>query len=396
MNARNVFRLIAVFCACLAVCGAGGAFASAALPPAQGVAVPALAAFDKTMQEFMAANGISAGELAVMRHGRVVLNRAYGWQDREHTKPLPPDALMRVASVTKPFTAAAVRKLISQGKLSLTNRVFNLGQPGGGILDFEPLGTPDPRLKEVTIQHCLRHRGGWDRSIAGDLSYFEIKAAKALNVASPPGREGMVRYIMGQPLQHNPGAKEAYSNIGFLLLGLVIEKVSGQEYLAFVRANVARPAGIADADLQLGRSLRRSAHAREPFYDDLRMLSNVFYPNQSDEAQVPAPYGSFDMEARTSQGRIITTAHSLVLFLDKFMVYGEDIGKPRWPAGNWQYHHSGLQSGSEAVACARGDGINYAVIFNKANRSGSTYSAQIHSAFDKIIDEGSIKAWPAK
>ena len=356
--------------------------------------MPALAEFDKVMQGFMTTNNISAGQLSVRRNGKEVFNRAYGWQDETHTKPLQPDVLMRVASVTKPFTAAAIHQLVAQGKLSLTTNVFNLGQPGGGVLTLQPFGTPDARLKDITILHCLRHRGGWDRTVAGDLTYFEIKAARAMNVPSPPGRENLVRFIMGQPLQSDPGGKEAYSNIGYLLLGLVIEKISGQDFIMFLRESVTLPAGIAESDLQLGRSLRVNANSREPYYDDLQLAPNVFFPEHSRDAKVAAPYGSFDMEARTSQGRIITNARSLALFLDKFMVNGEDIGKPRIPAGNWRYNHCGLQRGSEALARARGDGVNYAVIFNKANQSGGTYyAAQIRMLLDTLIDSGKIK-WP--
>jgi CubicO group peptidase (beta-lactamase class C family) len=368
----------------------------AAAPSAQGAFVPALAPFDKLMQGFMTAHEISAGQLAVMRHSVIVLNRSYGWQDRERAKPLPVDALMRVASVTKPFTAAAVRRLAAQGKLSTDDHVFNLGQSGGGVLDLAPFGSPDPRLKDITIQHCLRHRGGWDRALAGDLTYFELKAAQAMGIESPPGRANLVRYIMGQPLQHDPGATEAYSNIGYLLLGLVIEKISGKDYLTFLREEVTRPAGIGDSELKLGRSFVADADPREPWYDDPKLEPNVFYPARSRQPRVEAPYGSFDMEARTSQGRLITNPRSLVLFLDKYMVNGADIGQPRRPPGNWMFNHGGKQRGTEALARARGDGINYAVIFNKASQSGEGYSTAIRAALDKLIDSGVITTWPVK
>lgn len=368
-----------------------GRTAPVSVPPARGPAVPALAAFDGLMQSFMASNDISAGQLAVMRDGVVVFHRTYGWQDQERTRPLPTNALMRVASVTKPFTAAAIHKLIAQGRLSLDDHLFDLGQPGGGILKLKPAGPPDPRLKDVTVQHCLHHRGGWNRSLVGDLTYFELAAAKKLGVTSPPGRTNLVRYIMGQPLQHDPGSKEAYSNIGYLLLGLVIEQRSGRDYLAFLREQVTRPAGIADEDLELGRSF--VAHPREPHYDDPQFAPNVFYPAHSKTALVEAPYGSFDMEARTSQGRIITTARSIVLFLDKFMVNGDDIGRPRPPPGEWRFNHGGKQRGSEALARARGDGLNYAVIFNK---SAGPYTTQIRQALDDLLDSGAIKSWPAR
>ncbi len=254
---------------------------AAALPPAQGPAVPQLAAFDRLMQEFMDTHDISAGQLAIMRNGVVVFDRAYGWQNKTKDRPpynlklLPRGPLMRVASVSKPFTAAAIRALIAQGQLSLDTRVFSLRKGDGGILDLTPFGTPDPRLGKITVGHLLLHRGGWDRRIAGDLSLRERRVAREMGIASPPGVVNQVRWIMGQPLQHDPGAKHAYSNIGYMVLGLVIEEVAGEDYLSFLRKHVTRPAGIADSELILGRSLRGDAHPREPYYDHPRQAPNV-------------------------------------------------------------------------------------------------------------------------
>src|SRR5207253_2552205 len=100
-----------------------------------------------------------------------------------------------------------------------------------------------------------------------------------------------------------------------------------------------RPAGIPDADLMLAHSLREHADPREPYYDEPQLRPNVFYPAHSRIPKVEAPYGSFEMEARTSEGRIITTARSLLLFIDKYAVNGPNIGMPRPPPGNWKFNH---------------------------------------------------------
>ena len=265
---------------------AASPFPAAALPPAQGPAVPQLAAFDRLLQEFMDKHDISAGQLAILRNGAVVLDRAYGWQNKtrdvppHQLKPLRPGALMRVASVSKPFTAAAIRALIAQGKLALDTRVFSLRKGDGGILDLTPFGTPDPRLGDITVAHLLLHRAGWDRKIAGDLSYRERRVAREMGIASPPGAVDQVRWIMGQPLQHDPGTRRAYSNIGYMVLGLVIEEVSGEAYLAFLRKHVARPAGIADfgADpgpLAQGRRASARALLRSPPQISQRLLPRL-------------------------------------------------------------------------------------------------------------------------
>ena len=115
--------------------------------PVSGTPIPALAAFDEAMREYMTARGKNGATLAVMKDGIVVLERGYGWKDQAQQILMPPDALMRLASVTKPVTAAAVRQLIRAGTVNAADRVFCL--PGGGPcwFDLAPLGPPDARLQ---------------------------------------------------------------------------------------------------------------------------------------------------------------------------------------------------------------------------------------------------------
>ena len=372
----------------------GGIFfsqAHAVRPPAIGIPVPELAVFDTVMQDLMEANNITGGELAVMRNGTVVFQRSYGWQDEALTHPLAPDALMRIASCTKPFTAAAVRKLISQGQLSLTNHIFSLGVAGAGILPYEPFGTPDSRLRDITVKHCLQHTGGWDDAITEELVFKEARIAAEMGVTSPPGRTNVVRWIMGQPLQFDPGTATNYSNTGYLLLGLVIEQVSGKDYLTFLRENVTRPIGIPDSELELARTFAEDGNPREPYYNDPELGTNLFYPTFSNDQLVEKPYGTFDMEARDSNGRIITTSRALLTYLQNFIVYGPNIWLSWAQGANWA--HSGSLPGSESIAYQRKDGINIAVIFNKRNTTAS-YAVTVKDTLKTIIDAGQISSWP--
>lgn len=345
------------------------------------------------MTQLMTAKSISAGSLTVMRNGVIVLQHVYGWQDKARQVPLRPDAIFRIASCTKPFTAAAIRKLIANGKLSLSSRVFSMGKPGAGVLDYAPFGTPDIRLGNITVDHLLKHRGGWDRSLVGDLTYMDKTIATAMGVSSPPGRDNTVRYIMGQPLQHPPGKTYAYSNIGYLLLGLIVEKVSGQDYRSYVQSNVIGLDGSTTKDWVLARSFAADMDPREPFYDHQTTAINVFYPAQSSVPTVEAPYGSFDMEARTGQGRIVTNGLVLVRYLNRFQVNGDLIGGPRPAPGSWRWNHTGSQKGANALARERGDGINYAVMFNKDPLTGADYASTIRTQIDAILDAGGI-TWP--
>jgi CubicO group peptidase (beta-lactamase class C family) len=357
-----------------------------------GVRVPEFAALDDIMQNYMQANGISAGMAAVMRNGVPVYHRAFGWDDQAKTVPLQPDAVMRLASVTKPLTAAAVRKLIAAGEFGLHDRVFSVGG-SSGLLDLAAFGTPDARLDDITVDHLLRHRGGWDRDLVGDLTYRERQIAQAMSVSSPPGRDATARYIMGQPLQFAPGSREAYSNIGYLLLGLIVEKYSGKPHIEYLQDDVFAPLGVPAGQMLAGRTFAEDHDPREPYYDSSGDVDpNVFWPAKGAGPNVPAAYGGWDHEARVGQGGIVANPLALLEFLDEHQVNGPGIGGPRPAPGSWRWNHTGSLQGTNALARQRGDGVNFVVLFNKNPSSGS-YAADMRTQIDTLFDSGAV-TWP--
>lgn len=363
--------------------------ASAQDLPVSGEPAPQLAAFDDAMVEFMEAHGIEAGLLGVMNDGVVVLEHGYGWKDSEHTEELPSTAMMRIASVTKPLTAAAIRRLVDFDLLSLSDYIFDLGQPEGGLLDLVPfLALGDSRLASITVQHCLDHEGGWDRDMVGDLTYREIEIASDMRVPSPPGRENTARWILGQPLQHDPGTTYAYSNIGYMMLGLIVEKYAEMNYMDFLHDEVFGLLAVDPADIILGRTFATEQSPREPWYDDSGTCTNVFEPTET----VNCPYGSWDHEARVSQGRVISATRPLLHFLESFYISGSSIGAPRTGSESltWKRNHTGSLRGTNALARQRGDGVNYVVLFNQRPSTGSSYSSQIRTILDGVIDASDI------
>ncbi|MGC4003618.1 MAG: serine hydrolase domain-containing protein [Pirellulales bacterium] len=119
---------------------------------------PRFAELEKAALTFRDETGCSAASLAVAQDGKLAYSCAYGWADAAHQRPLKSDALFRIASVSKPFTAALIRKLFDEGKLT----------PDRTVWDFlaleEPAGAFDARWKAITVGQLLDHRGGWDRA----------------------------------------------------------------------------------------------------------------------------------------------------------------------------------------------------------------------------------------
>jgi CubicO group peptidase (beta-lactamase class C family) len=107
----------------------------------------------------------------------------------------------------------------------------------------------DPRLRGVTVRQCLNHSGGWDRTVRGDPINWEPQICRAFRVRPPLSAEQFLSFVMGLPLDFNPGTDAKYSNVGFVILGEIIARVGGQPYERFVLDNVLRPMGITRARL---------------------------------------------------------------------------------------------------------------------------------------------------
>jgi D-alanyl-D-alanine carboxypeptidase len=178
-------------------------------------------ALDATLRASFPAD--EPGVVALVRRGtEVLLRRGYGLADREAGKPLEPEHVLRIGSVTKQFTAAAVMLLVESGKVSLDDEI------GKYVPSYNRAG--------VTVQRLLSHtagvpsytdRPGWIGRMAQDL-----------------GPEQILASFKDLPLEFAPGQRWRYSNSGYYLLGLLIEKVSGQSYPQFLATHIFQPLGM--------------------------------------------------------------------------------------------------------------------------------------------------------
>jgi N-acyl-D-amino-acid deacylase len=317
------------------------------------------------LDAFSELHGIGASALAIMKDGNVVYEGVSGSMDAGQNRPIISSVMMRVASVSKPVTAAAVYQLVTDGLLALDARAFDLGQPEGGLLTLQPFPSlGDSRLKSITVEHLLLHEAGWDRDSTADWVFREIEIARTMSVSSPPGRENTVRYVLGQPLQFDSGSKTVYSNVGYLVLGLIIEKVSGKDYLTYVKENVFAPLGVSTEDVIQARTFPQDRSKREPWYDAQGLARNVFDPNGP---PVRWPDGGWDIEAKLAEAGLVTTTRALLEFADKYEMWGSSIGRQRSgrEGSGWWRWHSGTLSGTNALVYQNGDGVNYVVLFNR-------------------------------
>ncbi len=356
------------------------------------VVVAAAEVFQSLLANFAGQNDIGAAAMGVMKDGEIVYDGAVGFMDGDRQGPIAPDVMMRIASVSKPVTAAAIRALAAARRLDFGDRAFDLGQEGGGILDIEPFPWQgDSRLADITVIHLLRHQGGWDREETEDFVFRELRIAEAMSIPSPPGRVNTVRYVLGQPLQFAPGARSAYSNVGYLVLGLIIEEVSGQDYMTYVRESVFAPLGVPPEDVIRGRTFPEDRSGREPWYAAAGTAVNVFDPTGP---RVRWPDGGWDHEAKVAEGGLVLTTRALLRFADSHRLWGDDIGRPRSHsegAGRWAYH-TGSLSGTNTLAHQRGNGITYVALFNRRPAGQPDYAERFRSVVETRLN-GLIE-WP--
>ncbi len=226
--------------------------------PITGKAGAGLESLDKAVLQIMDRHGIPGAAMAVARNGKLIYARGFGWADLGRRVAVEPQTVFELASLSKPITAMAALLLIERGKLSLDDRALDLLRhippiPGARI---------DPRLSKVTVRHLLNHTGGWDRNVSGDPVTWSPQIARVLRVRLPINNLLFISFMMGVPLDFEPGTKYAYSNVGYMFLEEIIQRASGQRYEDFVRENVLKPAGTKNIFLSTDRAMYRAGEAR--------------------------------------------------------------------------------------------------------------------------------------
>lgn len=278
--------------------------------PRSGDAVPELQGLEDTFVAAITKWGIPGGQMAIARDGKLVYSRGFGYADVEAKEAVERTHRFRIASCSKPFTGVGILKLVDDGLLTLDTPVFPL-------LAFDgPSNAPyDKRLDAITVEHLLVHAGGWDSAGTGfDPQYlpWPALASHVLGEADPASGETIVRWMLSQPLNFDPGTKSSYSNFGFNVLGRVIEHVSGQPYEVWMQEQILAPAGI--TSMAIGGTLLADRMPDEVRYygsPDAKTQENV-YPN---EGFAPLAYGSYYLRAMDAHGGYISTADDLVRFM---------------------------------------------------------------------------------
>lgn len=364
------------------------------LVPTTGVASdPAIAAFDKRFIAFLKKWRAPGAALVVMKNGRVLVERGYGWADVEQHEPATANHLFRIASVSKTFTATAILKLVQDGKLHLNDRVFTI------LNDLKPLNghSMAARVNDITVLNLLQMSSGWFAPGSGHLDPLfgpwpqKIRSILNPEFGLPASCEITTRMMMSMPLRYKPGSNYAYSNLDYCILGLVINKVTGSQYgyagyEQYVKNQILAPLGI--TDMFIGSTQARyRAKGEVHYYQDRRSagqdeLTNSFYLPYSQTEILKKNFGNGGWVASAKDvatfiqalhsGRILT-ANSLRLMQSKPAFRRVDPNKGSFYTIGGQVYRSqgktylietGSFTGTNALIVTKPNGVTLAVIFN--------------------------------
>ena len=414
MNAIKQFALILLLlttCLCQISRADGGAnWSNVQTIPQQGNVEGGIAGIDQKIRAIMFEHHVPGISVAIAKNGKLLYSQGYGFADLTARDNTSPKTRFRIASVSKPFTAAAILKLVQDGKIGLNDKVVQL------IADKPYQGkTVDERWNAITIQHLLHHTAGFNRSASYDPMFYDGHIASALGVTSPAGKKNIIRFMLAQRLDHAPGTKYAYSNFGYSLLGRVIENVSGKPYFDYIQEEILDPLSL--RSVALGRtqlSDRQDGEAR--YHSTLSKLPSVF---DDVKGMVDRPYGAWNLEAMDSHGGLIANAEDLLNFASglgdesllnsqyQTLLYAKPVGSDNshYYANGWDVRpvgdksnrwHTGVLDGTSALLVQRHDGFSWAVLANA--RYGKNASQQLVGILDTLMHEAvdSVTDWERK
>jgi CubicO group peptidase (beta-lactamase class C family) len=400
-----------------------------ALAPAAQSAKPSvdpsvhLAPLDQLIEGMLAEGQATGASLAVARNGRLLYARGYGIADPASQAPVETDSIFRIASISKPITSLAILQLVDQGKLQLDDRIFEVLDLSKRYPDRKIV---DDRWRKITLEQLLWHAGGFDRGKGFDPMFAHRLISFALKIKNPPSADQIIEYMLGIPLNFDPGTSYAYSNFGYCLLGRAIEAVSGMPYQDYVQQKVLAPLGI--VGMKQGRTLLEQRWPNEVVYQSGPANKRSVFDSKSDKRVAPA-YGSFYLEPMDSHGAWLASAKDLVRFASALgpqasrnplsapsqqsvfappaaPIARDALGKLKavYYAMGWQVRpqskgnsmnawHSGSLPGTSTILVRRHDGYVWAVLFNgRDHKSGKNLASVIDAKMHQTVDQ--IAKWP--
>lgn len=355
---------------------------------------------EKTINYFLRKWSIAGASVAVAKDGKLIFAKGFGYADTATMTETQPYNQFRIASISKLVTAIGIMKLKEEGKLSLNDKVFG----PDGILNDPYFSEPrDKRVYSITVAHLLSHEAGWTQRY-GDQMFMPLVVADNLGVKLPVDTKNIVRFALNKRLQYTPGTGRAYSNLGYSILGLVIEKISGTSYENYCREAFLEPLGIYDMKIA-GNLHTEKAPVEVSYYEPSDVVPK---PSIYGTGEMVSPsYGGNDIRALGGAGAWLATAPDLmrlILAVDGFqtrpdilnnesITFMTDNNNGFAPVGwkttvyNGTWWRTGSFPGSVGMMKRQSDGISWVVLFNSSAWNGPEIYSYINNMMYRVMSQ---------
>lgn len=367
---------------------------------------PELADMETALKRYFERWELNGAQLAISRNDSLLYCKGFGWADKESGQEMQPGNVMRLASVSKLLTAVGIMKLAENHVLKLSDKVFG----DKGILNDTAFTNviKDPRYFDITVEQLLRHKAGFTTG-AGDPMFSTRYIIMQNHLTVPPDHRTLMRILLKRRLGYTPGTAKRYSNVGYTLLSMIIEKKTKMTYENFMRKFVFEPAGCYDFHIA-GNYLKDRRKNEVKYY--MHKGSEPVYEYNNSGRMVEKCYGENDIPRLAGAGAWCASAAELSRFVAsidmlpaipdilskesvEFMTrempdHDFSIGWNFCPKGK-PWIRTGSLSGTSALVLRYPDGECWILITNTSTWKGHGFSNDTMSLFDKLRKKYSSK-----
>ena len=360
--------------------------------------------FDASINRFMRYWGIRGGSFALMRNDSLLYAKGYGYANTQDSIPCEVKNIFRVASVSKLLTAVAVMHLDETKQLSTQDFVFG---EEGILNDTLFLDYRDKKIKQITVEHLLRHTSGFSNP-HGDAAFNMELVAQFLDKPLPLSMDDMVLYATKNRLRAVPGGRFNYSNLGYIVLSKVIEKVSGMPYETYIKDSILAPIGC--YDIHLANNYSEGFRENEVTYYEVKEAEPVPAYDGTDTL-VMKSLGGNDVHGLYGAGGWVASPVELLKLvsainkcpvredfltpesIDFMTPYGKNAKPAGWASSSAKFWlRSGSMSGTSALIKAQKDGYSWVFISNSSSWNGPGLARQMNREITQALRK--VKKWP--
>lgn len=363
-----------------------------------------LKTLDRDIETFMRRWELRGGTFAIMRNDSLLYAKGYG--DANEYVKCDASHIFRIASVSKLITATAIMKLSEEGRLSLDDQVFG---EEGILCDSMFLSLNGKTHKLITVDHLLRHTAGFS-SPYGDPAFANYGISRFLERDLPLTTDDMVLYATRNKLRARPGDRYDYSNLGYIILGKIVERVSEVSYESYVRDSIMFPIGC--YDMHIARNYRKDRPENEVSYFEVKEAEKVEAFDGSGDMVMKSDGGN-NVTLLGGAGGWVTSSVELLRFVAaingcptepdilsansiKTMTYDSSREKPiGWATVHGsEWLRSGSMAGTSALIKKQSNGYTWVFISNSSAWIGPHITNYISSQISKAV--GKVKEWPER